>query len=85
MKSTSTLFNNNHLHVEVCSIVSRDYAFQIPPTSACSRALMKMMYCPHCHGLTRTLPCSNFCLNTMKGCLAYHAELNLVWNEYIGK
>ncbi|XP_061177468.1 glypican-6-like [Saccostrea echinata] len=55
----------------------------IPPTKACNRALMKMMYCPHCRGLTQTKPCNNYCLNTMKGCLAYHSELNEVWNDYI--
>lgn len=56
---------------------------KIPPTEACNKALMKMMYCPHCRGLTQTKPCNNYCLNTMKGCLAYHSELNEPWNEYI--
>ncbi|XP_022336642.2 glypican-6-like [Crassostrea virginica] len=56
---------------------------KIPPTEACNKALMKMMYCPHCRGLTQTKPCNNYCLNTMKGCLAYHSELNSVWNDYI--
>lgn len=56
---------------------------KIPPTEACNKALMKMMYCPHCRGLTQTKPCNNYCLNTMKGCLAYHSELNAVWNDYI--
>lgn len=56
---------------------------EISPTSACDRALMKLMYCPHCHGLTTTKPCANLCLNTMKGCLASVAELNTSWNEYI--
>ncbi|KAL5004606.1 hypothetical protein ScPMuIL_018062 [Solemya velum] len=56
---------------------------EIPPTDACTKALMKMIYCPHCRGLTRTKPCNNFCLNTLKGCLAYHAEMNVAWNEYI--
>ena len=60
-------------------------SLQIPPTEACNKALMKMMYCPHCRGLTQTKPCNNYCLNTMKGCLAYHSELNSVWNDYIGK
>ncbi|KAL8595475.1 hypothetical protein ACOMHN_024174 [Nucella lapillus] len=56
---------------------------EIPPTEACVRGIMKMTHCPKCSGLTSTKPCNNFCLNTMKGCLAHHAELNAVWNEYI--
>lgn len=55
----------------------------INPTEACTRGMTRMMYCPHCRGLTRTKPCNNFCLNTMKGCLAHHSELNKAWNEYI--
>ncbi|XP_046338273.1 glypican-6-like [Haliotis rufescens] len=56
---------------------------EIPATDQCTRGLMKMMYCPHCQGLVSTKPCNNFCLNTMKGCLAYQADINNVWNEYI--
>ncbi|ESP01694.1 hypothetical protein LOTGIDRAFT_139272 [Lottia gigantea] len=56
---------------------------EVPATESCAKALMKMSYCPHCRGLTLTKPCSNYCLNTMKGCLAYQATLNSAWNEYI--
>ncbi|KAK3095383.1 hypothetical protein FSP39_014061 [Pinctada imbricata] len=56
---------------------------KILPTDACTKGLMRMTYCPHCRGITQTKPCNNLCLNTMKGCLAYHAELNSPWNEYI--
>ncbi|KAL8625523.1 hypothetical protein ACOMHN_014612 [Nucella lapillus] len=56
---------------------------EIPPTESCVRGLVKMTHCPKCRGLTNTKPCNNFCLNTMKGCLAHHAELNAVWNQYI--
>ncbi|XP_076435313.1 glypican-6-like [Babylonia areolata] len=56
---------------------------EIPPTEACVRGVVRMLHCPKCRGLTETQPCNNFCLNTMKGCLAHHAELNAVWNEYI--
>ncbi|XP_060082716.1 glypican-6-like [Ylistrum balloti] len=66
--------------------IGRDVVLEvlkIPPTEACTKALMKMMYCPHCRGLTQTKPCNNYCLNTMKGCLAHHAELNQLWNDYI--
>ena len=58
---------------------------QISPTEQCVRGVVRMMYCPHCQGLTSTKPCSKYCLNTMKGCLAYQADLNDVWNEYIGE
>ncbi|OWF36477.1 glypican-6-like [Mizuhopecten yessoensis] len=66
--------------------IGRDVVLEvlkIPPTEACTKALMRMMYCPHCRGLTQTKPCNNYCLNTMKGCLAHHAELNQLWNDYI--
>lgn len=56
---------------------------RIKPTEACTRGMTRMMYCQHCGGLTRTKPCNNYCLNTMKGCLAHHSELNKAWNEYI--
>ncbi|KAJ8310083.1 hypothetical protein KUTeg_011948 [Tegillarca granosa] len=39
---------------------------KIPPTESCTKGLMKMSHCPHCRGLTRTKPCNNLCLNTMK-------------------
>lgn len=57
---------------------------EVGPTPECSRALMKMTYCPHCRGLPDIRPCSNYCLNVMRGCLAYHAELHQEWNNYIG-
>ncbi|XP_076330728.1 glypican-6-like isoform X1 [Tachypleus tridentatus] len=62
--------------------VVRD-VLEVRPSQECSRALMKMSYCPHCHGLPDLKPCGNYCLNVMKGCLAYHADLNSEWNSYI--
>ncbi|CAG5132697.1 unnamed protein product, partial [Candidula unifasciata] len=56
---------------------------EIAPSDACVKAIVRMTYCPYCRGLTSTKPCSNYCLNTMKGCLAQHADLNDVWNAYI--
>nr|XP_011731880.1 glypican-5 [Macaca nemestrina] len=49
----------------------------------CSRALLKMQYCPHCQGLTLSKPCMGYCLNVMRGCLAHMAELNPPWHAYI--
>ena len=79
-------------HKKVTYCTSNKYNFwliflflQISPTEACTRGITRMMYCPQCRGLTRTKPCNNYCLNTMKGCLAHHSELNKAWNEYIGR
>ncbi|XP_032133168.1 glypican-5 isoform X1 [Sapajus apella] len=49
----------------------------------CSRAFLKMQYCPHCQGLTLSKPCMGYCLNVMRGCLAHMAELNPHWHGYI--
>ncbi|XP_032907387.1 glypican-5 isoform X6 [Catharus ustulatus] len=49
----------------------------------CSRALLRMQYCPHCQGLTLSKPCMGYCLNTMRGCLADLAEVDLHWRGYI--
>lgn len=75
-----------YYYYDECTLfVMMKLCFQIPPTEACTRGLMKMNYCPICRGLTQTKPCNNYCLNTQKGCLAHHAELNPLWNDYIGK
>ncbi|KAM8805014.1 glypican-5-like [Eudromia elegans] len=49
----------------------------------CSRALVRMQYCPHCQGLTLIRPCAGYCLNVMRGCLASVSELDAPWREYI--
>ncbi|XP_006913870.1 glypican-5 [Pteropus alecto] len=49
----------------------------------CGRALLRMQYCPHCQGLMLSKPCMGYCLNVMRGCLAYMAELNPHWHAYI--
>ncbi|XP_004680127.1 PREDICTED: glypican-5 [Condylura cristata] len=49
----------------------------------CSRALLRMQYCPHCQGLALSKPCTGYCLNVMRGCLAHMAELNPHWHAYI--
>ncbi len=41
----------------------------------CKRGLLKMTYCPHCQGLTRSRPCMGYCLNVLRGCLASLAEV----------
>uniref|UniRef100_A0A670JIL4 Glypican-5-like n=1 Tax=Podarcis muralis TaxID=64176 RepID=A0A670JIL4_PODMU len=52
-------------------------------TKECSRALVKMQYCPHCQGLTLIRPCEGYCLNVMRGCFASISELDSQWREYI--
>ncbi|NXD27483.1 GPC5 protein, partial [Spelaeornis formosus] len=49
----------------------------------CSRALLRMQYCPHCQGLMLTKPCMGYCLNIIRGCLADIAEVDLHWRGYI--
>lgn len=67
-------------------IVGRDVVkamLDFPFSSECNKAFARMTYCPHCQGLLDVKPCSNYCLNVMKGCLAYHAELDDEWIQYI--
>jgi len=56
---------------------------QVEPTSSCNKAHMKMLYCPYCRGFADIKSCNNYCMNVMKGCLAYHSEINEPWNAYI--
>ncbi|XP_061083149.1 glypican-5a isoform X2 [Conger conger] len=48
----------------------------------CKRALLRMQYCPHCLGLTRSKPCMGYCLNVMRGCLASMAQIDAHWREF---
>ncbi|XP_072331018.1 glypican-5b isoform X1 [Scyliorhinus torazame] len=52
-------------------------------TRECTRALVKMGYCSHCHGLTLIKPCVAYCLNVMRGCLANVADIDPHWRGYI--
>ncbi|XP_075057794.1 glypican-5-like isoform X2 [Mixophyes fleayi] len=52
-------------------------------TRECTRALVRMQYCPHCQGLTLIRPCVGYCLNVMRGCLASLASLDAPWREFI--
>uniref|UniRef100_A0A1B6DDS1 Glypican n=1 Tax=Clastoptera arizonana TaxID=38151 RepID=A0A1B6DDS1_9HEMI len=51
-------------------------------TEECARALLKMTHCSTCQG-HQLKPCYNYCLNVMKGCLAYHSELDTEWNNFV--
>lgn len=59
--------------------------FQIDPKEQCVDALTKMSSCPACQGIPEILPCPDYCVNVMKGCLAYHAELGDSWDNFIGE
>ncbi|XP_060936280.1 glypican-4 [Limanda limanda] len=50
---------------------------------SCTRAAMKMMYCPYCSGQVALKPCQNYCLNVMRGCLANQADLDTEWNNFL--
>lgn len=54
---------------------------QVPLSLECVRALMKLTYCPHCRGVASAKPCSSYCRNVMKGCLANQADLDTEWRN----
>uniref|UniRef100_A0A8C9YD68 Glypican-1 n=1 Tax=Sander lucioperca TaxID=283035 RepID=A0A8C9YD68_SANLU len=58
---------------------------QVHLSPECMKALMKLVYCPHCHGIASVKPCSNYCSNVMKGCLANQADLDPEWQNIIGE
>lgn len=67
-----------HLAVEVVN--TTDHA---RPSRECSRALMRMRYCPLCQALTESKPCMGYCLNVLRGCLASLAEVDAHWQEFV--
>ncbi|GCB67699.1 hypothetical protein scyTo_0012180 [Scyliorhinus torazame] len=56
---------------------------QVPPSPECIRAMMRLMYCPHCRSMASVKPCNNYCLNILKGCLANQADLDSEWRNLI--
>ncbi|CAL8396320.1 unnamed protein product [Boreogadus saida] len=56
---------------------------QVSLSPECERALMKLVYCPHCRGLASVKPCPNYCSNVMKGCLANQGDLDAEWQNLI--
>ncbi|XP_034468955.1 glypican-1b [Hippoglossus hippoglossus] len=54
---------------------------QVQLSPECTRAMMRMTYCPHCRGMASARPCANYCSNVMKGCLANQADLNTEWRH----
>lgn len=67
-------------------LVSADVVKKVSQVSLgpeCSKALIKLVYCPHCRGLASVKPCSSYCSNVMKGCLANQADLDPEWQSLI--
>ncbi|XP_069752445.1 glypican-1-like [Narcine bancroftii] len=56
---------------------------QVPPSPECARAMMRLMYCPHCRSMASVKPCNNYCLNILKGCLANQADLDSEWRNLV--
>ncbi|XP_006002732.1 glypican-1 [Latimeria chalumnae] len=56
---------------------------QVPLSPECTRAIMKLLYCPHCRGMSSVKGCQNYCHNVMKGCLANQADLDTEWRAFV--
>uniref|UniRef100_A0A1A7XQ78 Glypican-1 n=1 Tax=Iconisemion striatum TaxID=60296 RepID=A0A1A7XQ78_9TELE len=54
---------------------------QVKLSQECAKAIMRMTYCPRCRSMSSAKPCSNYCSNVMKGCLANQADLNPEWTH----
>uniref|UniRef100_A0A3Q3ASV9 Glypican-3 n=1 Tax=Kryptolebias marmoratus TaxID=37003 RepID=A0A3Q3ASV9_KRYMA len=53
------------------------------PGRDCSRALLRLWYCPHCQGLLGPPACRGFCQAVMQSCLGGAAEVQPHWRSYI--
>ncbi|XP_016966541.1 glypican-6 [Drosophila biarmipes] len=47
----------------------------------CTGALTKMQHCGACKGYTEK-PCTNYCVNVIKGCLHYQHEFDAEWENF---
>jgi len=56
---------------------------KVTPSEECLTAVQQMHTCSACKGLPDLQPCNGYCVNIMKGCLAYHYEIDELWNKYI--
>lgn len=52
------------------------------PSAECTAALTRMQQCGLCRGFAQK-PCSNYCVNVMKGCLHYYNELDAEWDNFV--
>ena len=72
-------------YAKVCLTSYFLFIWQLEPTKECLTAVQKMNSCPACQGFPKLRPCSNYCINVMKGCLVFHIELQSMWDQFIGK
>uniref|UniRef100_A0A2S2N7R1 Glypican-6 n=1 Tax=Schizaphis graminum TaxID=13262 RepID=A0A2S2N7R1_SCHGA len=56
---------------------------KMAPTQECLVGFTRMTQCPACRGLQDSKACNGYCLNVMKGCLAYHSQLDQDWNAFL--
>ncbi|KPP67013.1 glypican-1-like [Scleropages formosus] len=56
---------------------------QVPLSPECNNAIMRLTYCPQCRGLVDIKPCTSYCRNVMKGCLANQADLDTEWGNLV--
>ncbi|XP_076879331.1 glypican-5a isoform X2 [Brachyhypopomus gauderio] len=67
-----------HLGVEVVNTTEH-----LPLGRECRRALLRMDLCPLCQALADSRPCTGYCLNVLRGCLASLAEVDAPWREFV--
>ncbi len=53
------------------------------PSRDCSRALLRLWFCPHCQGMLGPPACRGFCQAVMHGCLGGAAEVQPHWRSYV--
>lgn len=61
--------------------VARNMA-NLRTSAECTAALTKMQQCGACKGFTQK-PCSNYCVNVMRGCLNHFLELDIEWDNFV--
>lgn len=49
----------------------------------CRNAMARMQYCSHCRYILHAKPCTGYCLDVMRGCLAGLSEIGPEWNDII--
>merc|ERR1719412_1034529 len=56
---------------------------KVEPSQECLTAVKKMSSCPACQGLPEVKPCNGYCINIMKVCMAFHYDMQELWEKYI--
>lgn len=54
---------------------------QVRLNADCTAALTKMQHCGACKGYAEK-PCTNYCVNVIKGCLHYVHEFDTEWENF---